>query len=60
MEFPDRERHQVFLEPETKAGEIVHLGGLSTSLPLDTQVEIVHSVPGLEDAEIAPRICNRV
>ncbi len=52
MEFPDRERHQVFLEPETRAGEIVYLGGLSTSLPLDTQREIVHSVPGLEDAEI--------
>jgi tRNA uridine 5-carboxymethylaminomethyl modification enzyme len=52
MEFPDRERHQVFLEPETRAGETVYLGGLSTSLPLDTQREIVHSVPGLENAEI--------
>ena len=52
MEFPDRQRHQVFLEPETRTGEIVYLGGLSTSLPKDTQGEIVHSVPGLEDAEI--------
>jgi tRNA uridine 5-carboxymethylaminomethyl modification enzyme len=52
MEFPDRQRHQVFLEPETRTGEIVYLGGLSTSLPKDTQREIVHSVPGLEDAEI--------
>lgn len=52
VEFPDRERHQVFLEPETKSGEIVYLGGLSTSLPLDIQTEIVRSVPGLENAEI--------
>lgn len=52
MEFPNRERHQVFLEPETRDGEIVYLGGLSTSLPKDIQREIVHSVPGLEDAEI--------
>ena len=53
MEFPNRERHQVFLEPETRTGEIVYLGGLSTSLPLEIQREIVYSVPGLEDAEIA-------
>jgi len=52
MEFPDRERHQVFLEPETRDGQIVYLGGLSTSLPQDIQREIVHSVPGLEGAEI--------
>ncbi len=52
MEFPTRERHQVFLEPETRSGEVIYLGGLSTSLPLDVQRKIVHSVPGLEDAEI--------
>lgn len=52
VEFPNRERHQVFFEPETRDGEIVYLGGLSTSLPLDVQRDIVHSVPGLEDAKI--------
>ena len=52
MEFPDRERHQIFLEPETRYGEVIYLGGLSTSLPEDVQKEIVHSVPALENAEI--------
>jgi tRNA uridine 5-carboxymethylaminomethyl modification enzyme len=52
MEFPDRDRHQIFLEPETRDGETVYLGGLSTSLPPDIQTELVHSVPGLEEAEI--------
>ena len=52
VQFPARERHQVFLEPETKDGDVMYLGGLSTSLPADVQEEMVHSVPGLEDAEI--------
>ncbi|MGE5585319.1 MAG: tRNA uridine-5-carboxymethylaminomethyl(34) synthesis enzyme MnmG [Bacillota bacterium] len=52
VQFPARERHQVFLEPETKDGDIMYLGGLSTSLPADVQEEMVHSVPGLEEAEI--------
>ena len=52
VQFPARERHQVFLEPETKDGDVMYLGGLSTSLPADVQEDMVHSVPGLEDAEI--------
>lgn len=52
VEFPARERHQVFLEPETRDGEVMYLGGLSTSLPADVQEEMVHSVPGLEEAQI--------
>jgi tRNA uridine 5-carboxymethylaminomethyl modification enzyme len=52
VEFPARERHQVFLEPETREGEVMYLAGLSTSLPEDVQEEMVHSVPGLEEAEI--------
>jgi len=52
VQFPARGRHQVFLEPETRDGDIMYLSGLSTSLPADAQEEMVHSVPGLEDAEI--------
>ncbi|HHY32098.1 MAG TPA: tRNA uridine-5-carboxymethylaminomethyl(34) synthesis enzyme MnmG [Firmicutes bacterium] len=52
VQFPARERHQVFLEPETRDGDVMYLGGLSTSLPADVQEEMVHSVPGLEEAEI--------
>ncbi|MGE5594340.1 MAG: tRNA uridine-5-carboxymethylaminomethyl(34) synthesis enzyme MnmG [Betaproteobacteria bacterium] len=52
VQFPARERHQVFLEPETRGGDVMYLGGLSTSLPADVQEEMVHSVPGLEGAEI--------
>lgn len=52
VQFPARERHQVFLEPETTDGDLMYLSGLSTSLPADIQEQMVHSVPGLEGAEI--------
>jgi len=50
--FPDRERHQIFLEPEDREGRVIYPAGLSTSLPEDAQVAMVHAIPGLERARI--------
>ncbi len=50
VKFPDRERHQIFLEPEGLNTNAVYLNGLSTSMPATIQQEIIHSVPGLERA----------
>ncbi len=52
MRFPDRRRHLIFLEPEGLDTVEVYPNGLSTSLPLDLQLQMVRSVPGLEEAEI--------
>ena len=52
VRFPDRERHQVILEPEGLETEEIYASGLGNSLPLDVQYEIVHAVEGLEQAEI--------
>ena len=52
VRFPDKEVHQVFLEPEGFDTNEVYVQGMSTSLPLDVQVEIIRSVVGLENAEI--------
>ncbi len=52
MRFPDKERHQIFLEPEGRDTVEVYPNGISTSLPLDVQLEMVHSIAGLEHAEI--------
>ncbi len=50
--FPDRQRHQVFLEPEGLDTVEVYPNGLSTSLPLDVQRAMVRTIPGLENAQI--------
>jgi len=50
--FPDRDRHQVILEPDGLETEEVYANGISTSLPVDVQEALVRSIPGLEDAEI--------
>ena len=50
--FADKDRHQIFLEPEGLDTVEVYPNGLSTSLPLDVQVEMVRSIKGLEQAEI--------
>ena len=52
MRFSDKGRHQIFLEPEGRDTVEVYPNGLSTSLPLDIQIAMVHSIPGLERAEI--------
>ena len=52
MRFPDKERHQIFLEPEGVDVDEVYVNGLSMSLPRDVQDSIVHALPGLEDAAI--------
>lgn len=52
IRFPERERHQIFVEPEGIGTEEMYLNGLSTSLPEDVQHQIIHSIPGLEDAII--------
>lgn len=48
--FPDRERHHVFLEPEGLESPEVYANGISTSLPLDVQEAMIHSIAGLENA----------
>ncbi len=52
MRFSHKEKHQVFLEPEGYDTAEVYANGISTSLPLDVQIEIVRSIRGLENAEI--------
>jgi tRNA uridine 5-carboxymethylaminomethyl modification enzyme len=51
--FAERDAHQIFLEPEGLDDPLVYPNGISTSLPAEVQAEFVHSVPGLEHAEIA-------
>jgi tRNA uridine 5-carboxymethylaminomethyl modification enzyme len=52
MRFPDRERHQLFLEPEGLDVEEMYLNGFSMSLPADVQRRLVNALPGLEDAAL--------
>lgn len=52
VRFPERESHQVFLEPQGLDAPDVYAGGLATSMPEDLQVAVVRSIPGLEEAEI--------
>ena len=50
VRFPDRERHQIFVEPEGIGTEEMYLNGLSSSLPEDVQLDFIHSIEGLQDA----------
>src|SRR5678815_5403856 len=52
MRFPDRERHQIYLEPETIDGDEIYVNGFSMSMPRAVQEELVHALPGLEDARL--------
>ena len=52
VRFSDRDRHQIFLEPEGLDDHTVYPNGISTSLPEDVQVRLVQSIPGLENAKI--------
>jgi tRNA uridine 5-carboxymethylaminomethyl modification enzyme len=50
VRFPDKERHQIFLEPEGLDAREIYVNGFSTSLPRQVQADLVHALPGLEDA----------
>ena len=52
VKFADKERHQIFLEPESLFYDDIYIQGFSTSMPHDVQEKMVHSLPGLENAEI--------
>jgi tRNA uridine 5-carboxymethylaminomethyl modification enzyme len=50
VKFPDKERHQLFLEPEGLNVREIYVNGFSTSLPREVQLDLVHALPGLENA----------
>ena len=52
VRFPDKERHQLFLEPEGLHTNEVYVQGMSTSLPMDVQIDFLHTIPGLEHAKM--------
>ena len=52
MRFPDRERHQIYLEPEGVDVDEIYVNGFSMSLPAEVQAQLVRALPGLEDAEM--------
>jgi len=52
VKFPDKTQHQFFLEPEGLNTHEVYINGMSTSLPMEVQWQIVHSIPGLDEAEM--------
>jgi tRNA uridine 5-carboxymethylaminomethyl modification enzyme len=52
VRFADKERHQVFLEPEGLNTNEIYVNGISSSLPFDVQLAFLHSIPGLEHAEV--------
>ena len=52
VKFPDREAHQIFLEPEGLDTNEIYVNGMSTSMPIDVQAAAIASIPGLEDAEM--------
>ena len=52
VRFADKERHQLFLEPEGLNTEEIYVNGISSSLPFDVQLKMLHTIPGLEKAEV--------
>jgi len=52
VRFPDRDHHQVFLEPEGRRTHVVYCNGIATSVPVDVQDHMVHGIPGMERATI--------
>ncbi|WGI36662.1 tRNA uridine-5-carboxymethylaminomethyl(34) synthesis enzyme MnmG [Mesomycoplasma lagogenitalium] len=53
VRFKDKERHQIFFEPETAKGDLMYINGLSTSMPVDVQIQMIKSIPGLKNARVA-------
>src|SRR5207302_1447295 len=52
VKFPDKLQHQLFLEPEGLNTHETYVNGMSTSMPIDVQLAMIHSIPGLEKAEM--------
>jgi len=52
VKFPDRTRHQIFVEPEGLETDEMYLNGISSSMPEEVQADFIHTIPGLEHAEI--------
>ena len=52
VRFSDKERHQLFVEPESEELDTVYLQGFSTSMPEEVQLEMIHSLPGFENARV--------
>ena len=52
LRFPDKDRHQLFLEPEGRHTQEMYVQGMSTSMPMDVQTAFLHTIPGLERAQI--------
>jgi tRNA uridine 5-carboxymethylaminomethyl modification enzyme len=52
VRFADKERHQIFLEPEGLTTDEMYVNGISSSLPIDAQLRFLHTIPGLERAEV--------
>jgi len=52
VRFPEKDRHQIFLEPEGRDSDEIYCNGLATSIPKDMQVEMIQSIEGLEHADI--------
>lgn len=52
VRFADKERHQIFVEPEGLQTEEMYINGISTSLPFDVQIKMLHTIPGMQQAEI--------
>src|SRR5262249_8295439 len=52
VKFPDKDRHQIILEPEGLSTNEIYVNGLSTSMPIDVQLAVLRSVPGLEQAKM--------
>jgi len=52
VKFPDKSRHQIFLEPEGLDTNEIYVNGMSTSMPIDVQTAMIASIPGLENAEM--------
>jgi len=53
VKFPEKSQHHVFIEPEGLDSDLVYPNGISNSLPEDVQVDLVHSIPGMEKAQLA-------
>ncbi|MGL5733115.1 MAG: tRNA uridine-5-carboxymethylaminomethyl(34) synthesis enzyme MnmG, partial [Metamycoplasmataceae bacterium] len=53
VRFQDKERHQIFFEPETSKGDIYYINGLSTSMPIDVQKLFIKTIPGLRNAKVS-------